>query len=111
MPGSALVICHAGHGTLVRALASGCPVVCVPAAGDMAENAARADWAGVGVRLPWRWLSPATLGLAVRRALANPALSSRARELAASTAVGDGAERAAELVEALAAGERAATVS
>jgi MGT family glycosyltransferase len=110
MPGCALVICHAGHGTLVRALASGCPVVCVPAAGDMAENAARADWAGVGVRLPWRWLSPATLRLAVRRALANPALSERARELAGSSAVGDGAERAAELVEALASGERAATV-
>ena len=36
------------------------------------------------------YLSPATLGLAVRRALANPALSSRARELAASTAIGDG---------------------
>jgi UDP:flavonoid glycosyltransferase YjiC (YdhE family) len=111
MPGCALVICHAGHGTLVRALASGCPVLCVPAAGDMAENAARADWAGVGVRLPWRWLSPATVRLAVRRALDNPALAARASELAASTAVGDGAQRAAELVEALASGERAASVS
>ena len=31
MPRCALVICHAGHGTLVRALASGCPVCRVPA--------------------------------------------------------------------------------
>ncbi|HEY2260984.1 MAG TPA: glycosyl transferase, partial [Solirubrobacteraceae bacterium] len=30
MPGCALVICHAGHGTLVRALATGCPVLAVP---------------------------------------------------------------------------------
>ena len=33
MPRSALVICHAGHGTMVRALASGCPVLAVPALG------------------------------------------------------------------------------
>ena len=59
MPQAALVICHAGHGTLVRALASGAAVLAVPHAGDMAENAARADWAGVGVRLPWPLLTPA----------------------------------------------------
>ena len=102
MPRCALVICHAGHGTMVRALACGSPVVCVPHAGDMAENAARADWAGVGVRVPWRLLGPTTLRLAVRRALARPSLAARARELAASAAVSDGAERAAELVEELA---------
>ena len=31
MPACELVICHAGHGTLVRALACGCPVVVRPA--------------------------------------------------------------------------------
>jgi MGT family glycosyltransferase len=102
MPRCALVICHAGHGTLARALASGCPVVAVPHSGDMGENAARADWAGVGVRLPWRWLSPLTLRLAVRRALADPALAVRAASLAQWAAANDGAARAAELVEALA---------
>jgi UDP:flavonoid glycosyltransferase YjiC (YdhE family) len=101
---SALVICHAGHGTLVRALASGAPVLAVPHSGDMAENAARADWAGVGVRLPWRLLSPLTLRLAVRRALADPALATRSGELARWAASHDGAERAANLVEALAMG-------
>jgi UDP:flavonoid glycosyltransferase YjiC (YdhE family) len=68
----------------------------------MAENAARADWAGVGVRLPWRLLTPTTLRLAVRRALGQPSLRARARELAASAAGSDGAERAAALVEELA---------
>jgi len=101
MPRCALVITHAGHGTLVRALASGCAVVAVPHAGDMAENAARADWAGVGVRLPWRLLSPVTLRLAVRRALADDALRARASELAAWAAAHDGPGRAAELVEGL----------
>ncbi len=102
----ALVVCHAGHGTMVRALASGCPVLAVPHAGDMAENAARADWAGVGVRLPWRLLAPWTLRLAVARALGERSLTSRARELAAAATAGDGASRAAELVEALALSQR-----
>src|ERR1035437_9936916 len=102
MPGCALVICHAGHGTMVRALAQGVPVLTVPHAGDMAENAARADWAGVGVRLPWRLLTPASLRLATRRALATACLGARARELAAWSAAHDGASSAADLVERLA---------
>jgi MGT family glycosyltransferase len=102
MPGCALVITHAGHGTLARALACGCPVVAVPHSGDMGENAARADWAGAGVRLPWRFLSPATLRLAVRRALATPALSRRAAELQRWAEANDGATVAAALVEELA---------
>jgi UDP:flavonoid glycosyltransferase YjiC (YdhE family) len=102
MARAALVVCHAGHGTVVRALACGCPVLAVPHVGDMAENAARVDWAGVGVRLPWRLLSPLTLRLAARRALEDPALRTRAQELAAWSDRHDGATRAAELVERLA---------
>jgi UDP:flavonoid glycosyltransferase YjiC (YdhE family) len=109
---SALVICHAGHGTMVRALASDCPVLAIPHSGDMAENAARADWAGVGVRLPWRLLSPVSVRLAVRRALDDTAMAERVSQLAAWSAAHDGAARAAELVEGLAlsrAGESART--
>lgn len=97
-----LVVCHAGHGTLVRAIASGAAVLAVPHAGDMAENAARADWAGVGVRLPWSLLGPRTLRLAVRRALARPELTARAAEIAAATPLTAGPARAADLVEGLA---------
>jgi UDP:flavonoid glycosyltransferase YjiC (YdhE family) len=102
MPECAAVVCHAGHGTMARALACGCPVVLAPHCGDMAENAARADWAGVGVRLPWRLLGPRTLRLAARRALASRSLSARAADLAAWAAANDGSVRAAELVEELA---------
>lgn len=102
MPRCALVICHGGHGTVARALASGSAVLACPAAGDMAENAARIDWAGVGVRLPWRLLSAATLRLAVRRALGEPQIAARAQVLAAWTATHDAARRGAELVEELA---------
>ena len=106
MPQAALVICHAGHGTLVRALASGAGVLAVPHAGDMAENAARADWAGVGVRLPWPLLTPATLRLAARRALQDRGLRAAARRMALGD-VGAGAARAADLVVALALRSRA----
>ena len=103
MPRCALVICHGGFGTLARSLTSGTPVLVVPHSGDMGENAARVDWAGVGVRLPWRLLSPLTLRLAVARALDPDAgYAGRAAEVAAWAAANDAAARAAELVEALA---------
>jgi UDP:flavonoid glycosyltransferase YjiC (YdhE family) len=101
MPLCDVVVCHAGHGTLMRALTSGCVVVACPAAGDMNENAARLDWSGAGIRLPRRLVSPRGLRLAVLRALSEPALRDRTRELAAWAAVRDPADRAAELVEGL----------
>ena len=82
MPLCDLVICHGGHGTVARALASGVPVLICPAAGDMAENAARVDWAGVGVRLAPRFCTAWGVRLAVRRALRSRALRERAGVLA-----------------------------
>jgi UDP:flavonoid glycosyltransferase YjiC (YdhE family) len=82
--------------------ASGRPVLAVPHVGDMAENAARADWAGVGLRLPWRFVTPTGIRLAVRRALGSESLGLRAGQLAAWAAAHDGATRAAELLEELA---------
>lgn len=102
MPACDLVVCHGGHGTVARALASGCAVVAVPAGGDMNENAARVEWAGVGVRLPRRLCGARGLALAVGRALARPELGERARELQAWATANDGAERAANLVQAFA---------
>ena len=104
MPRCALVLCHVGHGTLMRALTAGRPVLAIPHVGDMAENAARVDWAGVGLRLPWPLLAPKTLRLAVRRALARPVLAQRAAELSAWAADHPGPARAADLVEQLATG-------
>ncbi len=103
MPHAAAVVCHAGHGTVARSLESGVPLVAVAHSGDMAENAARVDWAGVGVRLPWRLLTPATLRLAVERLLVDRRpYAARASELAVWAATHDGATRAAELIEELA---------
>ena len=105
MPRCDAVVCHAGHGTVVRALASGVPVVACPAAGDMAENAARVNWAGAGVSLPRRLVTPRGMRLAVERLLGEPRFAARAGELRDWAREHDGAERAARAVEALAARE------
>ena len=104
MPLCDAVVCHAGHGTVARALASGVPVVACPHAGDMAENAARIRWARVGVSLPRRFLTPRGVQLAVRRLLGDPGYRRRAEELRDWAAANDGAAAAADAVEEL--GER-----
>ena len=96
------VVCHAGHGTVARALASGVPVVACGHAGDQAENAARIRWAGVGVSLPRRFQTPRGVRLAVRRLLAEPRYRRRAEELRDWAAANDGASTAADAVEELA---------
>lgn len=105
MPHCAAVVCHAGHGTVARSLACGVPVVACPAAGDMAENAARVSWARVGVSLPRRLATPRGVRLAVERVLSEPRFAERAGELRDWAREHDGAERAARAVEALAARE------
>jgi UDP:flavonoid glycosyltransferase YjiC (YdhE family) len=102
MPLCDAVILHAGHGTLVRALSCGVPVVACPAAGDMNENAARVSWAGAGVALPRRLTTPRGVRLAVRKLLADGGYARRARELRDWAAANDGAACAAAEVEALA---------
>jgi UDP:flavonoid glycosyltransferase YjiC (YdhE family) len=101
MPHCAAVVCHAGHGTIALALASGVPLVACPYAGDMAETSARIRWAGAGVSLPRRFHTARGVRLAVRRLLADPTYARRARELAAWSQSHDGAAAAADTVEEL----------
>jgi UDP:flavonoid glycosyltransferase YjiC (YdhE family) len=103
MPLCDAVILHAGHGTLVRALSCGVPVLACPAAGDMNENAARVSWAGAGVALPRRLTTPRGIRLGLRRLLGDSSFARRAAELRDWAAAHDGAEAAAAEVEALAA--------
>ncbi len=104
IPEAALVVCHGGHGTVARSLASGVPVLLSPAVGDMNETAARVTWSGVGAAVPWRLCRPETIRWAARKVLRDPGFASRAREIAAWDADNDGAARGAELVEAFAQG-------
>jgi UDP:flavonoid glycosyltransferase YjiC (YdhE family) len=75
-------------------------VVVCPAVGDMAENASRVDWAGLGVRLPRRFATPRGVRAAVGRVLRERRLRERAAATARWVAANDGAVRAAEELEA-----------
>lgn len=105
MAAADLVICHGGHGTVVRALSEGVPVLVSPAGGDMGENGARVSWAGCGRMLPRRLLGPRNLRLAAASVLDDPGVRDRAVEIASWGSQHDGPQIAAGSLEALAAGE------
>ena len=48
VPGAAVVVCHAGLGTILAALRHGVPVVCIPLGRDQHANAAAVVAAGAG---------------------------------------------------------------
>jgi MGT family glycosyltransferase len=99
MPRCDVIVCHAGHGTVARALASGVPLVACPAAGDMGENASRIGWAGVGVPLPRRLVTARGVRLAVQRVLSSEGYSRRAQALGEWSRRHDGSVAAAEALE------------
>jgi MGT family glycosyltransferase len=52
LPRAAAVVTQCGLGTVMKALAHGLPLVCIPLVGDQLENASRIEALGAGVRLP-----------------------------------------------------------
>jgi UDP:flavonoid glycosyltransferase YjiC (YdhE family) len=99
LPQTSAIISNGGHGTVVRALSEGVPLVVCPAGGDMGENGARVAWTGAGLMLPWGLLGPGPLRWAVRRVLADDRFADRARRIADWGRHNDGATRGAELLE------------
>lgn len=75
-----LVITHAGHGTLIKAIAAGVPVLCIPLGRDQPDNAARAARHGVGTVLSPRSDADA-IAEGVRRMLLEPSYRAAAAAL------------------------------
>lgn len=102
VPRCAAMLCHGGHGTVMRPLMFGVPVICIPTGRDQPENAARIAWAGAGLRLP-RSAGVGAIRRAVQRVLAEPSFRGSARRLGeAIRREADGGLAAAERLEALA---------
>src|SRR5262245_5020960 len=78
---AALAITHGGHGTVMKALAAGVPMVVLPHGRDQADTAARVTARGAGVALA-RTASPGAISRAVRRVLRHDSYRSAARHLA-----------------------------
>jgi MGT family glycosyltransferase len=82
---AALAITHCGHGTTMRALAAGVPIVCMPMGRDQGDTAARVVHHGAGVRI-----KPTASSAAIRKAVAtvlrDPRFTAGAKALAAAIA-------------------------
>jgi UDP:flavonoid glycosyltransferase YjiC (YdhE family) len=82
LPLASAVVCHGGHGTVMKALAHGLPVVVMPFGRDQKDNGARVEVAGAGLSLSLN-ASPRRIAIAVRRVLEEPGLREGARRMAA----------------------------
>jgi MGT family glycosyltransferase len=94
LPQASLVISHCGHGTTIKALAAGVPLVCIPMGRDQNDTAARVVEAGAGVRLATR-ASADRIRTAVSQVLGDHRFADNAARLA--TAIREG-WRTADLV-------------
>jgi UDP:flavonoid glycosyltransferase YjiC (YdhE family) len=101
LPRAALLVGHGGHGTTVRALAAGVPVLALPvnALGDQPEVGRALARLGVGGMLPGG-ASPARIRGAVEALLADAGARARARAFGGRLRAAGGATEAADIVEA-----------
>ncbi|WP_319418011.1 glycosyltransferase, partial [Phenylobacterium soli] len=100
VPHCKLVVCHGGHGTVLRPLMMGVPLICIPTGRDQPENAQRIAAAGAGLRLP-RNAGVARIRRAVERVLGDCSFAFAARELGEAVArEADGGLTAAKALEA-----------
>lgn len=74
------VITHAGHGTVMRALANGLPLVCLPMGRDQIDNAALVAHHGAGIKLKAS-ASPNKIRKAITHLLNTPEFKSQAQSL------------------------------
>jgi MGT family glycosyltransferase len=79
---AAVAVTHAGHGSVLKALAAGVPQVCVPMGRDQKDNTVRVLRLAAGVRVSPS-AGPQALAEAVRRVLDEPAYGEAARRFAA----------------------------
>lgn len=79
-PHANCVITHAGHGTVVRALTNGLPMVCLPMGRDQGDNASKVEYHGTGIALSAK-ANAKTIKKAVDKILNNDKYSKNARML------------------------------
>src|SRR5690606_21013722 len=103
-PHSAAVVTHGGHGTVMRALTSGVPLVCLPMGRDQDDNAAKVAFHGAGLRLP-KTASPQRIAAAVQRVIEEPTYREAARRLGEQIKRDAAEQRAVTELEGLAAGK------
>ncbi|MBE1531281.1 glycosyltransferase [Actinomadura algeriensis] len=98
---AAVTITHAGHGTTVKSLAAGVPLVCIPQGRDQGEVARHVEHTGAGVTVGRR-SSPRAIARAVARVLDDPSYLREARRMATEIAAETATDEAVTELESLA---------
>jgi UDP:flavonoid glycosyltransferase YjiC (YdhE family) len=96
-----LLIGHAGHGTVMKALWYGTPMVLIPWGRDQPGVAARAQALGVAEVVPGTDATAATIGAAIKRVMANTGMRRTAAEHSARLRATNPPTNAARLLESL----------
>jgi MGT family glycosyltransferase len=99
-PHAAAVVTHAGHGTVMRALAAGVPLLCLPMGRDQDDNAARVFARGAGLRLKPS-ARPPRIAAALQRLLDEPGFRAQASRLGRIIRDDVAADRAVMELEAI----------
>jgi MGT family glycosyltransferase len=98
---TAVVVTHAGMGTVTRALAAGVPLVCIPMGRDQLDVAARVIYPGAGVRLRPS-AKPDAIRAAVERLIREPSFRTAAARIGANITADAAAQRGLAELEAIA---------
>ena len=75
-----VLLTHGGHGTVIKGLVAGVPIVCMPIGRDQPDNAARLVHRGAGLKVS-KNASPARVAAAVRQVLDDPSYRRHAARL------------------------------
>ncbi len=102
LDGAALIVTHAGHGTVAASLAHGVPIVALPnQAADQPFLAARAEELGAGLALEGE-SPPSAIRAAVREVMTEPSYAAAAAKLATAIHAAPGVGGAVAELERLA---------
>lgn len=99
LPHCRLVISHAGHGIVMKAMIHGIPMVLVPWGRDQPGVAARAQRLGTATVVPRNRCSVSALSAAIREVMDNPDYLERSRRVAMRLGGMDGATKAVRQIE------------
>ena len=98
LPTTDVVVTHAGHGTVMAALAAGVPMVCLPMGRDQFTNANLVEQCGAGIQVR----SASEIAPAVAHVLATESYRAAAQRMSGEIAREPGARAAADAIEDLA---------
>ena len=99
------MITHGGHGTVMKALIAGVPLIVVPLGRDQPDNAGRVVYVGAGIRLR-KNASADALRTAISRVIDDPRYRAAARHMAARLAAERDDNLVVDELEQVAAGGR-----